>query len=677
MSADSQISELLDRWEELRERGQAVSVEQLCRDCPELASELERQIKALTAVDGVLATELDSSQQATQHDDTPHKAAPWSFRSEGRSVILPGYEILGELGQGGMGIVYKAQQTKLHRTVALKMIRGDLAQRDDFVRFESEARAMALMQHPNIVQIYEVGEHDGRHYLALEYVDGGTLEDRLNGIPMAPAAAASLVKTLATGLQAAHDRGIIHRDLKPANILLTADGTPKIADFGLAKRLDGQGVRTRTGVVMGTPSYMAPEQALGLKRELSPSADIYALGAILYELLTGRPPFLGETPLETLDQLCNAEPVAPRQLQPKVPADLETICLQCLRKAPRRRYASSRALAEDLQRFLDHEPILGRAVSRRERLWRWCRRKPSQAALVAVSTLAVLLLLGGGLWFGRELELELERTQQAREEALASEAAIRQGLTRQVAEGLDSNLRRLAAVPQTMATLLGQRSDWQERQLEAWMKALLTERQHIFGMCVAFEPFEMANAPDFALYVYRKDNGFHTKQLIPPSYLPNYRDWSWYQLRSAWGEPYVGPGADDTPMVSYSVPFQRNGKFAGVVSIDLALEFFSSLHDDLEHVHLGWHSYCFVVSPKGTILYHPDPNYEFPEKTANIARIQPDSSFLNLLKRFDTEEAGSGEAIDFTTRQPATFLFARVPAAGWTFVAVVPKPPTR
>ena len=295
---------------------------------------------------------------------------------------VAGYEILGELGRGGMGVVYKARQVRLNRLVALKMIlAGEHAGTEAAVRFLAEAEAVARLQHPHIVQIYAFGDQDGRPYFAMEYVAGGSLADRLDGTPWPAGDAARLVETLARAIHEAHRQGIVHRDLKPANVLLTADGTPKVADFGLAKWLDVEAGLTRTDHVLGTPSYMAPEQAEGGATQVGPAADVYALGAILYELLTGRPPFRAATALETLEQVKSAEPIAPGRLQPGLPRDLETICLKCLRKEPARRYAGADALAEDLRRFGAGEPILARPVSGVERAWRWCRRKPALAAL--------------------------------------------------------------------------------------------------------------------------------------------------------------------------------------------------------------------------------------------------------------------------------------------------------
>jgi serine/threonine protein kinase len=336
---------------------------------------------------------------------------------------VPGYEILGELGRGGMGIVYQARQLGLGRTVALKTIlTGIQAGPKDLARFRAEAAAIARLQHPNIVQIYDVGEAAGRPYFVLEFVAGGSLAQHLQGTPQPVRPAAQMVETLARAVHAAHANGVIHRDLKPANILLQRGegrGTkdeedtnssspliarpslliPKITDFGLAKCAGGDAGApdhrspTVTGELLGTPNYMAPEQARVPRQPVGPAADVYALGAILYELLTGRPPFTGETPLETILQVLHNEPVPVASLQPNVPRDLETICLKCLRKEPRKRYGSALELAEDVQRFLRGEPIRARPVSPVEKLGRWVRGHPVPAGLLAAGLLAPLVAL--------------------------------------------------------------------------------------------------------------------------------------------------------------------------------------------------------------------------------------------------------------------------------------------
>ena len=313
---------------------------------------------------------------------------------------LPGYEVLGELGRGGMGVVYKAQQKSLGRLVALKMVlSGAHAGEQELARFKAEAEAIARLQHPNIVQIYEVGEHEGKPFFSLELVGGGSLAERLDGTPLPARQAAELVRTLARAVHSAHECGVVHRDLKPANILLRrksespnpkseprtggsdsdfgfgiSDLEPKITDFGLAKRVDVNTGQTGSGAILGTPSYMAPEQASGKSKEAGPPADVYALGAILYECLTGRPPFNAATALDTLLQVLERDPVPLRLLNPKVERDLETICLRCLEKEPRRRYPSAAALADDLDRFLRGESISIRSVNLLDRLARALER---------------------------------------------------------------------------------------------------------------------------------------------------------------------------------------------------------------------------------------------------------------------------------------------------------------
>ncbi len=327
-------------------------------------------------------------------DDSPDRTRAFPLSSDGScpaAETVPGYEILAVLGRGGMGVVYKARQLKLDRLVALKMIlAGSHAGSEERDRFRTEAESIARLQHANIVQVHEIGEHEGKPFFSLEFCSGGSLEKKLQGTPLAPAEAAQLVRTLALAMQAAHEQNVIHRDLKPANVLLTADGTPRITDFGLAKKTDEVG-QTATGAVMGTPSYMAPEQAGGQTRELGPACDIYALGAILYECLTGRPPFKAATPLDTVLQVVSDEPVQPSRLQSRTPADLETICLKCLHKEPKKRYASAAELAGDLERFLRGEPILARPVGRLERTAKWVRRNKGLSAGLAAAVLALLL----------------------------------------------------------------------------------------------------------------------------------------------------------------------------------------------------------------------------------------------------------------------------------------------
>ncbi len=329
-------------------------------------------------------------------------------------TTVAGYEILGVLGRGGMGVVYKARQPGLKRVVALKMIlSGGHAGEDDLGRFRSEAQAVARLQHPNIVQIYEVGEDDGRPYFSLEYVDGGCLSKQLHGQPQPPHLAAEMALVLTKAIAHAHAHGIVHRDLKPANVLLAKDGTPKVTDFGLAKRLEEDEGQTRSGSILGTPDYMSPEQASGQIREIGPRSDIYALGAMLYEFTTGRVPLRGASVLETLQQVVTKEPVAPTLLQPKLPRDLETICLKCLHNDPAKRYATADDLAEDLRRFLASEPILARPIGTVERAWRACRRNPRVAALTSILVVIVAAWAATASALALRLKVEKDATDQA------------------------------------------------------------------------------------------------------------------------------------------------------------------------------------------------------------------------------------------------------------------------
>jgi len=435
MSTSTRLSDLLLRWQELRRQGQTLAAEELCADCPELAGDLRRQIQVLESMESLIGMGT-RGHGSTPVIDSRFAGAPGALPRPGDQpaldpVVVPGYEILGVLDQGGMGIVYKARQSALKRLVALKVIlAGPHARADQVQRFRREAEALANLQHPNIVQIHEVGAcAGGRPYFSMEFVEGGNLAGKLAESLLPAREAAQLALTLARAVQHAHQRGVLHRDLKPANVLLARDSVPKITDFGLAKLLgrDAEATapayRTQTGAVLGTASYMAPEQATA--RETGPAVDVYALGAIVYEMLTGRPPFQGETTLDTLEQVRTQDPVPPGRLQPKVPRDLETITLKCLEKEPSRRYPSAEALGDDLQRFLAGQPIQARPISAWRRAVKWALRRPAQASLIAVSVAAALCLLAVWAWLTAQLQQERDH---ARREGQRAQALLRRAL---------------------------------------------------------------------------------------------------------------------------------------------------------------------------------------------------------------------------------------------------------
>ena len=349
--------------------------------------------------------------------------APSLMSEAGRQAPSPGrpfgdYELLGEIARGGMGVVYKARQVRLNRVVALKMILdGALSSDTALRRFRSEAQTAASLQHPNIVAIHEVGEHEERQFYSMDYIEGRSLAAVIGGRPLPPDQAARLLLTTAEAVHHAHLRGVLHRDLKPANILIDARGQPHVADFGLAKQVGCESSLTLTGIVVGSPGYMSPEQLRGDKGAVDARSDVYALGATLYEALTGRSPFLAATVMETMRQVEVEEPIPPQLLNPAVPSDLQTICLKCLEKSPRTRYASAGELADDLRRFLNREPILAWPAGPWEKAVKWARRRPAVAALIGVSVFAMLSLLVGGAWYNVQLRAEAERARLAEAEA--------------------------------------------------------------------------------------------------------------------------------------------------------------------------------------------------------------------------------------------------------------------
>ena len=342
----------------------------------------------------------DATIPPTEQVDSDNETLPAGqtvWQSGGTIRYFGDYELLSEIARGGMGVVFKARQVNLNRIVALKMIlAGQLAGEEEVQRFHAEAEAAANLDHPGIVPIYEVGEVDGQHYFSMGFVDGDSLADRLTDGPLKPRQAAEVIRKICDAMAYAHENGVIHRDLKPANVLMDVGNQPRVTDFGLAKKVEGGSDLTNTGQVLGTPSYMPPEQAAGNTDEIDARADVYSLGGILYALGTGRPPFQAASPLDTLMQVLEKEPVPPRQLNPAMDEDLQTICLKCLEKNPESRYATSRELVEELDRYLAGEPIIARPIGRAQRAWRWCKRKPAVAGLLAVASLLITVLSIGG-----------------------------------------------------------------------------------------------------------------------------------------------------------------------------------------------------------------------------------------------------------------------------------------
>jgi serine/threonine-protein kinase len=451
MTDDPRVEALLEK---LLESGG--TPDEVCRDCPELLPQVRagwQQLRVLQAEVGALFPESSSANDTLTGG---MKARSWP---NPELPHIPGHEVKEVIGHGGMGIVYKARHLRLNRVVAVKMLlSGVYARPAELERLLREAEDVAGLHHRNIVQVYEVGDVDGRPYFTMEFMEGGSLAAKMTGTPWAAREAAALVADIAEAIDVAHYKRIIHRDLKPGNILVTADGTPKLTDFGLARHMQNGGGLTLSGAAVGTPSYMAPEQARGEKNTIGPAADIYALGAILYELLAGRPPFRGESGAATLQQVMTDDPVRPARLNPRVPRDLETICLKCLNKEPSRRYTNAQALADDLRRFLRGEPIVARPLGPLGRLARRARRHPVSVTLVAVGLMLVLGASAGLLWidhqrvvnakaveedlrdmvrFGDALDLDKARTALGTAEARFGEAApadIRQRIKQAAAD---------------------------------------------------------------------------------------------------------------------------------------------------------------------------------------------------------------------------------------------------
>jgi len=432
MSNDSHIRELV---EEALDSDR--TPEEVCAQFPEFLAQVRENLLRCQSVEAQINAMF------------PASTAPAISRRKrllaGKDPLpqIPGYRMEEVLGRGGVGVVYKARHLKLNRDVALKMLlSGAYANPHELARFTREAEAVASLRHANIVQVYDIGELEGLPFFTMELMEGGSLAQKLAGVPIPAAEAASLIETLSMAAHIAHQGNLIHRDLKPSNILLSDDGTPKITDFGLARRIDGEAEMTQTGAHVGTPSYMAPEQALGNMNAIGPATDVYGLGAVLYEMLTGRPPFRAETVLETERQLISEQPVSPSRLNRRVPKDLETICLKCLSKEPSRRYVSAAALADDVRRFRQGEPIKARPITFVGRTWRWSRRHPAAAALVTTALLFSIVAVVAGFWMQRQ-------------QADARVAKARQVQAIEAALAHTDDLRKLNHWPEARAALAG------------------------------------------------------------------------------------------------------------------------------------------------------------------------------------------------------------------------------
>lgn len=425
-SESSRLEDLLMIWEESHESGTPVTVETLCQDEPELVEPLRRRVEALQAMGGFFARANATTDRAPS-TEYPHSIL--------RTIPeLPGYRVIKRLGRGGMGVVYLAEQKCLDRLVAIKMIRtGEAAGAAETERFQREAEAVARLNHPNVIQVFDVGEHDGLPYLSLEYVDGGTLRDHCAGKPLASDDASRVAMVIADAMSTAHANGIVHRDLKPSNILMARDGTVKVSDFGLVKDLQQGNSLTHSGEALGTPSYMAPEQTGGSKQEIGSATDVYAIGAVLYELLSGRPPFQEATPLETMHQIRITDPIPPSRFVHKIPRDLETICLKCLEKRAEMRYPSAKELAADLNRYRDNRPIEARRIGWLGQVIRFSRRRPTIAVSVGLTSVALLaIMVTGAIYNGRLAGKQTELTNA--NEALIDERGKLESTNQELAE---------------------------------------------------------------------------------------------------------------------------------------------------------------------------------------------------------------------------------------------------
>ena len=517
----------------------AAYLDEACQGDPELRQSVERLLQAHPQVGSFLQLPPGASETTPPQDQGPlQDQGTEGLPRVPRIRYFGDYELLEEIGRGGMGVVYKARQRSLNRLVAVKMIlSGWLANTTEVDRFRREAQAVARLDHPNIVPIYEVGVHQGQHYFSMKLIEGNNLSQDLPVYRTNRQTAALLLAQVARAVNHAHERGIIHRDLKPENILLDAGKQPHVTDFGLAKRLDGSVTVARTGGVVGTASYMSPEQAAAQGHQLSAATDIYSLGAILYEMLTGQPPFRGQTIMETLRQVVERDPACPRTLDSRIERDLETICLKSIDKRPQRRYLSAAALADDLDNWRTIKPIRARRVGQAEQLLLWCRRRPVAAALLAVAAALLLLVVGvtvAGAIYIRNANFAAKIAEDKVQEAKYSDLS-----TIESVEEIEQQQKMLAAARQEY-------KDWfaTKRVLEK-PKAELALKQHEKSRALDY-PSDMRKAARFA----EIEDFMAVLELLdkrrPGPQDTDVRQWEWYYLRAlAARQSLVEPGEAD------------------------------------------------------------------------------------------------------------------------------------
>jgi hypothetical protein len=552
----------------------------------------------------------------------------------------------------------------------------------------------------------------------MELIDGVPLTKYCDDNRLTARQRLELFVQVCHAIQHAHQKGIIHRDIKPANILVTTyDGraVPKVIDFGVAKatqqKLTQRTMHTQYGALVGSLEYMSPEQAQMSAEGIDTRSDVYSLGVVLYELLTGSTPLGTNKKLwkagfsevvriindvepprpsahlsncKTLADVAAARKTEPGRLKRSVKGELDWVVMKCLEKDRNRRYESANSLADDIERYLADEPVEACPPSANYRFRRFVRKhRKSLAAGTAFLVMLVAGLIASMIEARRANRAEHQEHETAMQMQVERDRA-RLALTQQVAQRLDGDLKRLAMAGQVLAATLAERTDWKQADLESWMRTIISQDDRIFGMAVAFEPRQFdPKQEDYCIYLFRGPQGIEKKYLLPPSYVPLYREWEWYKKpvqegRPRWSEPYVDTGGGEIPMVTYTTPIRRDGQIVGVLTLDLSVGYFQLLRDWLKEVNLGGHSYGFVISRDGVIISHPHADYDLAHRVAanksprKVTELDgTDASFESLIQRIETEESGSGVAIDPATGRPATFLFARVPSAEWTFVAVI------